>query len=174
MELHVKEPADGLVDYTLPLQGSGHNPSLYSSWCWMLFLIPSRVTVWHRRRPWPAADGHKGPSGSPPQTPPSSLILIIVGNWLAGDWLVAGGWLPTAGCLAVSLPGWGWLAGLVGGWSGRGPEEAQRRPRRSPEEAQKARGVVQPWAAVGGRGQPWAAVGGRGQPWPAVGGRGQL
>ena len=21
------------------------------------------------------------------------MILIIVGNWLAGDWLVAGGWL---------------------------------------------------------------------------------
>ena len=40
----------------------------------------------------------------------------------------------------------------------RGAEEAQKRTKRHPEEAQKARRVVQPWAGVGGRGQSWTAV----------------
>ena len=90
--------------------------------------------------------------------------------------------------MAVSLPGWGWLASLVDlladrhGWPPH-PIKPQRRPRgdaeeaqkklrrahrRYPEEAQKAGQFAQPWTAEGDRGQPWAAVGGRGRTWPAM------
>ena len=72
----------------------------------------------------------------------------LVPGWLAGSWLA--GWFLAD-----------WLAGSAG------PEEAQKRPRRGPEEARKSQGSSsrgRPWAAVGSRGHPWAAVGGRGRP----------
>ena len=55
------------------------------------------------------------------------------------------------------------LVALLTGWrvredgpgkAQRGPREAHKKRRRDAEEAQKASGVVQPWAAMAGRGQP--------------------
>ena len=88
--------------------------------------------------------------------------------------------------MAVALPGWGWLAGLVDllagrhGWprdpaeakrkARKGPEEAQKRLRREPKDTQKKPRRL---GELSSRGQAWVAVGSRGRPWLAVCGHGQ-